>query len=132
MILAGVFDRIPKLKMMLAHSGGTLLFLAGRLDSCLQHDHKISKRLNKKPSEYLQNLYYDALCYSPHSLKMAVEMIGKERFMFGTDHPFFPNLDGSDVWESVESNKRAVNDVMGDHSSLILSQNAFRILGIQH
>ena len=38
MFLAGVFDKVPELRMVLAHSGGTLPFLAGRVESCVAHD----------------------------------------------------------------------------------------------
>lgn len=38
LILAGVLDRYPGLKLLLAHAGGTLPFLAGRLDSCVSTD----------------------------------------------------------------------------------------------
>lgn len=36
MILSGVLDKFPNLKLLLAHGGGCLPFLAGRLDSCAQ------------------------------------------------------------------------------------------------
>ncbi|KAF3059904.1 putative uracil-5-carboxylate decarboxylase protein [Daldinia childiae] len=38
MYLAGVFDQVPELRLILAHSGGTLPFLAGRIESCIVHD----------------------------------------------------------------------------------------------
>lgn len=38
LILAGMLDRYPGLKLLLAHAGGTLPFLAGRLDSCVSTD----------------------------------------------------------------------------------------------
>lgn len=49
MILAGVFERVVDLQMILAHSGGTLPFLAGRIESCIEHDAhmKAEGKLNK-------------------------------------------------------------------------------------
>ena len=133
MILAGVFDRLPHLKMLLAHSGGTIPFLAGRLDSCVAHDHHVYSRLQKKPSEYLKNLYYDAVAYHSPALRCAVDLVGKDRFMFGTDHPFFPPIQGETVWESVETNRQAIQQVFASKKDrdLIMGGNAARILGLE-
>eukprot|EP01116_Phalansterium_solitarium_P021954 TRINITY_DN7058_c0_g1_i1.p1 TRINITY_DN7058_c0_g1~~TRINITY_DN7058_c0_g1_i1.p1 ORF type:complete len:360 (+),score=168.93 TRINITY_DN7058_c0_g1_i1:94-1173(+) len=90
MVLSGVLARHPKLKVLLAHSGGTLPFLAGRLDSCVASDPFISAQngLDKKPTEYLKQLYYDAVCYHSPSITATREFVGEYRMMFGTDHPF--------------------------------------------
>jgi len=90
LILSGVLEKIPTLKLLLAHSGGTLPFLAGRLDSCAKHDEKYqaTKVLSKPPSEYLKQLYYDAIAYHSPALNCAIEFVGADRLLFGTDHPF--------------------------------------------
>lgn len=63
LVLSGVLERFPKLMLLLAHSGGTLPFLAGRLDACVKADSVMANKLPKAPSEYLQQIYYDALSY---------------------------------------------------------------------
>lgn len=90
MVLSGVLARFPKLKVLLAHSGGTLPFLAGRLDACVAADPFIStqNRLDKKPTEYLKQLYYDAVCYHSPSISCTKEFVGEYHMLFGTDHPF--------------------------------------------
>jgi aminocarboxymuconate-semialdehyde decarboxylase len=131
MILAGIFDRYPNLKMLLAHSGGCIPFLAGRLDSCVEHDPHVAKRLKHSPTYYLKQLYYDAVNYHEHGLKNVESMIGRGRVMFGTDNPFFPPLDESAlVWESVESNLRAIKAAFGDDDADIRYENAKRILNL--
>lgn len=84
MILAGVFDHFPALKILVAHSGGTLPFLAGRLDSCVLHDPTVKDRLKLKPSEYLKALYYDAVLYDSTALRHTIDFVGSDRVMFGT------------------------------------------------
>lgn len=84
MILAGVFDQFPALKILVAHSGGTLPFLAGRLDSCVLHDPTVKDRLKLKPSEYLKKLYYDAVIYDSTALRHTIDFAGPDRVMFGT------------------------------------------------
>jgi aminocarboxymuconate-semialdehyde decarboxylase len=108
LILAGVMERFPDLKLLIAHSGGVLPFLAGRLDSCVAHDRHVSERLSHPPSVYLSQLYYDAVSCQlsrhqrtstdpckpdqPASLQCTKAILGgsSDKLLFGTDHPFFP------------------------------------------
>lgn len=131
MILAGVFDKFPNLKILVAHSGGVLPFLAGRLDSCVEHDPHVCNRLNKKPSDYLKSLYYDAVNYHAPGLKCLHDLVGRDRVMFGTDNPFFPPLDGNGRWASVDNNLDAIAQVFGPNDQDVLSQNAIRILNLK-
>jgi aminocarboxymuconate-semialdehyde decarboxylase len=83
LILAGTFDKFPNLRILLAHSGGTFPFLAGRLDSCVAHDPTVRNRLKHEPSFYLKKLYYDGVGYHAPALKLVRELVGAERIMFG-------------------------------------------------
>ncbi|TQN68943.1 Multisubstrate pseudouridine synthase 7, partial [Colletotrichum shisoi] len=108
MFLAGVFDAVPELRMLLAHSGGTLPFLAGRIESCIMHDGqlvregKAGKGRRKVWDVLKEQIYLDAVIYSEVGLKAAIDASGADRLMFGTDHPFFPPLttDEQGEWES--------------------------------
>jgi predicted TIM-barrel fold metal-dependent hydrolase len=142
MFLAGVFDRFPNLKMLLAHSGGALPFLAGRIQSCVEHEREFianggSKHGPKRSIwEVLQtNIYLDAVIYGEPGLKAAVEAGSADRVMFGTDHPFFPPLgDKSDEWPSVSTNYSAIQGASGKDQAIvygILGQNAIRVLGLE-
>jgi len=100
MILSGVFDRFPKLSVLLAHSGGTLPFLAGRLESCIVHDgHLFEKSGNVEGTrrrdvwEILKtNILLDAVVYSEVGVRAAVEVAGADRVLFGTSFGFLPLL----------------------------------------
>lgn len=88
MLLSGVWDRFTKLNVLLAHSGGTLPFLAGRLESCILHDGHMKKagtRDNRRKIwDILKtNIYLDAVIYSEVGLKAAVEASGADRLLFG-------------------------------------------------
>ncbi|KAL2155943.1 hypothetical protein VTH82DRAFT_685 [Thermothelomyces myriococcoides] len=145
MFLAGVFDAVPRLQMILAHSGGTLPFLAGRLESCVAHDAALvrkedqagEKKRRRTVWEVLrEQIYLDAVIYNEVGLKAAAEASGgAERLMFGTDHPFFPPVgEGADLegeWESVRLNAEAVNKALGEGSekaALVMGGNAVRVL----
>ena len=88
MLLSSVFDRHPKLTLLLAHSGGTLPFLAGRLESCILHDAYLRKkgmlRNRRDIWDVLKtNIVLDAVVYSTLGLRAAVEANGVERVLFG-------------------------------------------------
>ncbi|KAG0648709.1 Picolinate carboxylase [Hyphodiscus hymeniophilus] len=131
MILAGVFEKVPDLQMILAHSGGTLPFLAGRIESCIEHDAhlKAEGKLGKGRKtvwEILKkNIYLDAVIYGEVGLRGAIQASGDDRVMFGTDHPFFPPLgDEGGKWMSVETNYEAIKGALGTGS-----EEAKRALG---
>jgi aminocarboxymuconate-semialdehyde decarboxylase len=140
MILSGAFEKIPDLQMILAHSGGTLPFLAGRIESCIEHDAhlKAEGKLGagrKTVWEILKkNIYLDAVIYGEVGLRAAVQASGEDRVMFGTDHPFFPPLDeGAEKWASVETNYEAIKGALDSGSegtSGALGANAVRVLNL--
>jgi predicted TIM-barrel fold metal-dependent hydrolase len=139
MYLAGVFDRVRSLRMLLAHSGGTLPFLAGRIESCILHDGHLVREGRVGPGrrtvwEVLkEQIYLDAVIYSEVGLKAAMDCSGADRLMFGTDHPFFPPLtsDEQGEWESVSLNAAAVNKALGEgtrEAAAVMGGNAVRVL----
>lgn len=88
MLLGGVWERHRGLQVLVAHSGGTLPFLAGRIESCIAHDAYLKKegRVEKMRSVWevlRKNVYLDAVVYSEVGLKAAVEASGADRLMFG-------------------------------------------------
>lgn len=88
MLLSGVWDRFPRLQVLLAHSGGTLPFLAGRIESCIAHDGHL-KALGKTSNRrdvwdvLKNNIYLDAVIYSEVGMKAAVNASGADRLLFG-------------------------------------------------
>ncbi|MCJ1258448.1 hypothetical protein MMC24_006281 [Lignoscripta atroalba] len=142
MFLAGVFERYGGLKVLLAHAGGTVPFLAGRVDSCVQHERKfrdekgemVGRRRQSVWEVLRKNVWLDGVIYSEVGLKAAVEAVGVERVLFGTDHPFFPPLEqGSEEWASVVMNVEAVRGAFGpdeDGAAKVLGGNAVRLLGL--
>lgn len=140
MILSGAFETVPDLQMILAHSGGTLPFLAGRIESCIEHDAHLKKEEKLKSGrktvwEILKkNIYLDAVIYGEIGLRAAVQASGEERVMFGTDHPFFPPLeDGAEKWASVETNYAAIKGALkstDEGTKGALGGNAVRVLNL--
>ena len=93
MIFNGVLERHPALKLVLAHGGGNLVFLRGRLDSAYdatgwEADPYFRQHISQRPSAYLDRLYYDTCALSEDSNRFVIETMGSHRVVFGSDFPF--------------------------------------------
>ena len=88
MIFNGFLDRYPNLKLIAAHGGATLPYLAGRLDMCHERILACSEHISDKPSEYLQRIWYDSVVYAPEALDLCIHVAGgPERVLYGSDYP---------------------------------------------
>ncbi len=87
MIFDGFFDRFPNLKLVVAHGGGTLPFLAPRLDRCHEVIAAARTRIAERPSTYLKRIYADSVLYSHEALRDTVEVFGEDHVLFGSDYP---------------------------------------------
>ena len=88
LVLSGLLDRHPRLRIILAHAGGTLPYLAGRLEKCVSVDPVAHRSIERSVRDYLRMFYYDAVTYDDEALRCTRALAGADRIMFGTDHPF--------------------------------------------
>jgi len=95
MIVGGVFDRYPKLKVVVGHLGEGLPFWLFRLDF-MHRSMTVSKRypgaqpLRKKPSDYLkENIWVttSGMQWAP-AIKFCLEVLGEDRVMYAMDYPY--------------------------------------------
>jgi aminocarboxymuconate-semialdehyde decarboxylase len=90
LIFEGVLDKFPDLKICAAHGGGFLGSYAPRMDfGCYVAPQHCSTevQLKKRPSEYLKQIYFDALVFTPEALRHLVAEAGVRQVMLGTDYP---------------------------------------------
>lgn len=88
MILGGVFERHPSLRMLLVHGGGFLGFYPARTDHAFRHRPELRAHIDRLPSEYLKSLYFDITVFDPVMVEQLVEKYGAEHVLLGTDYPF--------------------------------------------
>ena len=136
LILTGVLDRFPGLRIMVAHAGGVLPTLAGRMDASIASDDRSPVRLRHAPSDYLRQLYFDAIGYQLPTLTALISLVGTDRIMFGTDHPFFPpsapndQLEATD-WHSPTAHRAMIETLAEADAEAILHGNAVAILNLR-
>ena len=89
LILGGTLDRFPGLSVVLVHGGGFLPYHIGRFDRA--HETRPEARANDAglPSRYLRRFLYDSLVQRPDALRYLVQLVGHDRVLLGSDHPFW-------------------------------------------
>lgn len=87
MILKGMFEKYPNLRLCLSHGGGLLAFNIWRLDHAYGQRPELRSNISKKPSHYLQTLYFDSIVHSVSALQYLIQVVGADRVVVGTDYP---------------------------------------------
>ena len=93
LIFAGVLDRFPALRIILAHGGGTFPYLLGRFD-CLhaRMDRAAQGDVARAPpSAYARRFHYDTILHSAMHLRWLAEAVSVERMLLGSDYSFPPS-----------------------------------------
>jgi aminocarboxymuconate-semialdehyde decarboxylase len=128
LIFSGVMERHPGLRLVLSHGGGTLPYLAGRLDLAYhapKHEANPACRANitKPPSHYLARFYYDTVVGSPASLRFLIDLVGADRVMFGTDFPYeIGDADGATALPVLQQLPSAQREkILGQNAREVLS-----------
>jgi aminocarboxymuconate-semialdehyde decarboxylase len=87
MILKGMFEKYPNLRLCLSHGGGLLAFNIWRLDHSYGLRPELKKSVPQKPSDYLKRLYFDTIVHSVAALQYLIRVVGADRVVIGTDYP---------------------------------------------
>jgi predicted TIM-barrel fold metal-dependent hydrolase len=87
-ILAGVLEQHPGLKLICPHVGGALPYLIGRLDHQTQVLGRGAENIKKPPSEYLKQVYFDTVSPSHLAIKYCFDLVGADHLLYGSDHPW--------------------------------------------
>jgi len=129
MILSGLFDRYPRLKIVVAHMGGGLLPCMGRLDfgwrlGCEGMPVDSVIRCERLPSDYLKLLHVDTMGFWAPHVREAVEVFGADRVMFGTDYGPVP-IDPKEHIDIVTG-----IDISAEDKENILWRNAARFFNL--
>jgi aminocarboxymuconate-semialdehyde decarboxylase len=87
MILKGMFEKYPNLRLCLSHGGGLLAFNIWRLDHSYNLRPALKKIVPQRPSDYLKKLYFDSIVHSAAALQYLIQVVGADRVVVGTDYP---------------------------------------------
>jgi aminocarboxymuconate-semialdehyde decarboxylase len=88
MILDGMMDELPSLKLIACHGGGALPYLIARFDRMWEIQDPANRRNERPPSTYMRQFWYDAIVYDDATLRFLIDSVGMDNVMYGSDYPF--------------------------------------------
>jgi predicted TIM-barrel fold metal-dependent hydrolase len=108
LLLSGLLDKYPDVKILLAHGGGFLPYQIGRMNKGYEKWSRVSASLQAPPEDYLRRFWFDSVLWNETSLKYLIEMVGEDKVVPGSDFPF-------DLcsWPPVAYNERGVHSLLG-------------------
>jgi aminocarboxymuconate-semialdehyde decarboxylase len=88
-VFGGVLERLPKLKVCMAHGGGAFPYTIGRIEHGFNMRPDLVATDNpRNPRDYLSQLYFDSWVADPRALQYLLDTCGASQVMLGTDYPF--------------------------------------------
>lgn len=89
LIFGGVLERLPALRVAVAHGGGAFPGTLGRVTHGFEARPDLCAVDNPHPPErYLKRLYVDSLVHDRRALRLVLDVFGAGRVMIGSDYPF--------------------------------------------
>ena len=125
LIRSGLFDESHDLKLIVAHAGGVIPYLKGRIGMHGSLAPLVSDwpRLEHPIDHYLRRLYVDTVCYHIEALECCYKVMGATQMVYGTDHPFSRYDVAAELIEQL--------DCSAAERELIFHGNAERLLNLK-
>jgi aminocarboxymuconate-semialdehyde decarboxylase len=87
LVFSGVVDRFPRIRWALGHLGGAIPYLAERLDRGFHAFRECRAHIERPPSTYLREFYYDTVNFDQGALQLAIGFAGADHILAGSDYP---------------------------------------------
>lgn len=125
LVLSGVMERLPALKLVATHTGGVFPYLRGRIQAAYDAYPETKARIPRPPSEYFRRIWLDTVCYDTDVLRSSLAFWGPGKIIMGSDYPHQIG--------DLENCVRRVKELQleGDEESQILGGNTSGLLRIR-
>jgi len=101
LILDGIYDRHPDLKLILGHVGSVIPYIVGRIDYESSRIPGGLGALETLPSEHIRRLYVDTVSAWPPAMQLVIDYLGADRVLYATDHPYWDPAKTNDALEEL-------------------------------
>ena len=129
LIVRGVLEDFPRLKLVGSHLGGGICEIIGRMDYAYELGDEAfflgsyePMRITRKPSDYLRMMYFDTVSYHAPAIECAIKTIGSDRLIFGTDSPMLLSLKqmGLDVIDELDLDAASKDKILAGTARTLL------------
>jgi aminocarboxymuconate-semialdehyde decarboxylase len=124
LIMTGTMERHPGLRIVLAHGGGAILSLRGRLRHVHSFQPDARSKLTESPEDSLRRFYFDTVVHDAGLLKILVDTVGADRVVLGSDHPF-------DMGDLTPAATVQAAGLAPAEEAAVLGDNAAALLGLE-
>jgi aminocarboxymuconate-semialdehyde decarboxylase len=129
LILGGVLEKLPALRVLMAHGGGAFPYTIGRIEHGFQmRPDLVATDSTLNPRDSMQQLYFDCCVHDARALSYLIDTVGVDRVMLGTDYPF-PL--GEQKPGNLLRNYIAARGLSDDHAQRLARRNALAWLGLK-
>jgi aminocarboxymuconate-semialdehyde decarboxylase len=123
MVMAGVMERHPELRVLLAHGGGALMAVRGRLRHAHGFQPQARAGLRESPDESIRRFHFDTLTHDDALLRGLIDYAGPDRVLLGSDYPF-------DMGDTRHADTVRALELDPEVEAAVLGGNAERLIGV--
>ena len=123
LMYSGALDELKDLKILLAHGGGYVPYQIGRFIHGFNVRPEPKVKTKTSPAELLRRFYFDALTHDAQAARHLINMVGADRVVIGSDHPF--DMAPADVMGHID----AIPELTASEREYVCSLTAQSLLG---
>jgi len=119
LIVSGLFDRFPRLQLIIGHMGEDLPFSIARAEAVLSRE---TKHLQRRVGEYFQQHFHITTSgyFTVPPFQCAMEVVGADRILFSVDYPYSPNTVGRTFLNSLPISPEEMGKISGGNAERLL------------
>jgi aminocarboxymuconate-semialdehyde decarboxylase len=125
LIFSGVLEKYPGLKIVLAHAGGQLPYIIGRIEHGYHVRPECQEKIHRSPWTFFKNFYFDTITHNPDTLRYLISLAGSDHVLLGSDYPY--DMEDQDPVQTVSR----LSGIKAKDRQNIIRENAIAVFGLK-